>query len=114
MLLTLNHAGREMALENPDHVLHVQDDIAVGETQVLSCYAILGEYDFVSVVQAPDNEAIARFSLELGVRAGLHIATMPAVPVGRLEEGGDIDLRDLETSLERDTGNGEAAGEPAN
>jgi uncharacterized protein with GYD domain len=118
LLSTLNHTGRELALEDPDHVLQVQDDIAVGDTQVLSCYAILGEYDFVSVVRAPDNDAIARFSLELGVRAGLHIATMPAVPVGRLEEGGDIDLRDLEKSLERDkgsrdSGNGEAAGEPA-
>jgi uncharacterized protein with GYD domain len=111
LLLTLTQSGREMALENPDHVLQIQDDIAVGETQVLSCYAILGQYDFISVVRAPDNDAIARFSLELGVQGGLHVATLPAVPVGRLEGGGDIDLRDLETALERDLSTGEPSGE---
>ena len=70
-MLTLTDRGREMALEDPDHLLQVQDDIAVGETQVLGCYAVLGDYDFVSIVRALDNDAIARFSLELGVRAGV-------------------------------------------
>ena len=67
---------------------------------------MLGDPDFVSIVSAPDNEAIARFSLELGVRAGVHVSSMPAVPVGRLEEGGDIDLRELEASLGRDLPSG--------
>ena len=71
-----------MALEDPDHLLQVQDDIAVGDTQVLGCYAVLGDYDFVSIVRSPDNDSIARFSLELGVRAGVGVVTMPAIPVG--------------------------------
>ena len=99
-----------MALEDPDHLLQVQDDIAVGETQVLDCYAVLGDYDFVSIVRAPDNDSIARFSLELGVRAGVGVVTMPAIPVGRLEEGGDIDLGELERSLERDLPFSEVSG----
>ena len=99
-----------MALEDPDHLLQVQDDIAVGETQVLGCYAVLGDYDFVSIVRALDNDAIARFSLELGVRAGVGVVTMPAIPVGRLEEGGDIDLGELERSLERDLPYSEVSG----
>ena len=45
---------------------------------------VLGRFDFVSIVDAPDNEAAARFSLELGHRAGAHIETMPAVPIGVL------------------------------
>ena len=106
-----------MALEDPDHVLQIQDDIATGETQVLGSYAVLADYDFVSVVRASDNEAVARFSLELGVRGGLHVATMPAIPIGHLEEGGDIDLRDLENPVERelpsDAGGETAAGSSA-
>ncbi len=99
-----------MALEDPDHLLQVQDDIAVGDTQVLGCYAVLGDYDFVSIVRSPDNDSIARFSLELGVRAGVGVVTMPAIPVGRLEEGGDIDLGELERSLERDMPFSEVSG----
>ncbi len=109
-MLTLTDRGREMALEDPDHLLQVQDDIAVGETQVLGCYAVLGDYDFVSIVRAPDNDSIARFSLELGVRAGVGVVTMAAIPVGRLEEGGDIDLGELEGSLERDLPFSEVSG----
>ena len=109
-MLTLTDRGREMALEDPDHLLQVQDDIAVGDTQVLGCYAVLGDYDFVSIVRSPDNDSIARFSLELGVRAGVGVVTMPAIPVGRLEEGGDIDLGELERSLERDMPFSEVSG----
>ena len=109
-MLTLTDRGREMALEDPDHLLQIQDDIAVGDTQVLGCYAVLGDYDFVSIVRSPDNDSIARFSLELGVRAGVGVVTMPAIPVGRLEEGGDIDLGELERSLERDMPFSEVSG----
>ncbi len=109
-MLTLTDRGREMALEDPDHLLQVQDDIAVGDTKVLSCYAVLGDYDFVSIVRSADNDSIARFSLELGVRAGVGVVTMPAIPVGRLEEGGDIDLGELERSLERDMPFSEVSG----
>ena len=109
-MLTLTDRGREMALEDPDHLLQIQDDIAVGDTQVLGCYAVLGDFDFVSIVRSPDNDSIARFSLELGVRAGVGVVTMPAIPVGRLEEGGDIDLGELERSLERDMPFSEVSG----
>ncbi len=108
LLLTLTDRGREMALEVPDHLLSVQDEIAVGGTQVLSCYAVLGGYDFVSIIRAPDNDAAARFSLELGVRAGVHVVTMPSLPVGSLEEGGDIDLAELESETPFVGASGEA------
>ena len=109
LLLTLTDRGREMALEVPDHILKIQDDIAVGGTEVLSCYAVLGGYDFVSVIRAADNDAAARFSLELGVRGGVHVVTMPSIPVGRLEEGGDIDLAELETEAPYVGASGEGA-----
>jgi uncharacterized protein with GYD domain len=54
--------------------------------QTLGVYAVLGEYDFVTIVEANGNDAIARFSLELGVRAGVHITTLPVVPAAQLAE----------------------------
>ena len=43
---------------------------------------------FATLVEAKSNEQVAKFSIELGVKAGVHITTLPAVPISRLEEGG--------------------------
>ncbi len=84
-LLTLTPEGRERTLEDPESVRRAQYEIDVPGIELLGEYGVLGEIDFVNIVQAPDNDSIARFSLELGVRAGVHINTMPAIPISRLE-----------------------------
>ncbi len=84
-LITLTAEGRNKALEDAESVLIAQNAVKGADIQVLGQYAVLGPYDYVGFVEAPDNEAIARFSLELGVRAGAHITTLPAIPMGRLE-----------------------------
>ena len=96
-LLVLTPEGRERALVDPESVRHAQDGIAVPGVQVLGQYGVLGAYDFVNIVEATDNEAIARFSLELGVRAGAHITTLPAIPISRLDTAAPQDLFGLET-----------------
>ncbi len=48
-------------------------------------YGVIGAYDFVSIVEAPDNDAAERFSLEFGVRAGVQVETLPAVPIGEFK-----------------------------
>ena len=63
----------------------MQAACATDDLQFFGLYGVLGSYDFVSLVDAPDNEAAARFSLELGVRCGAHIETLPAVPIARFE-----------------------------
>ncbi|MBI4202668.1 MAG: GYD domain-containing protein [Chloroflexi bacterium] len=85
-LLTLTQEGKERMVKNPASLLLALADIHVPGVQPLGQYAVLGEYDYVSIVDARDNEAIALFSLHLGVRVGAHIATLPTVPLGRLEE----------------------------
>ena len=95
-LITLTAEGRVKALEHPESILDAQREVSSNGIRVLGQYAVLGQYDYVGFVEAPDNEAIARFSLELGVRAGLHITTMPAIPMGRLDpaSGRDPGSRD--------------------
>ena len=92
LLLTLSPEGRQKALHDPDSVRRAQDEISTPGIQVLGIYGVLGEHDFVSIIEADDNQAIARFSLELGVRAGAHITTLPAIPISRLETHEQSDL----------------------
>ena len=84
-LLTLTHQGRAEAIENPTGVLLSQEEIRIPGVRVLGLYAVLGGYDFVSMVEAPDNDSIAQYSLLLGVKAGVTVVTLPAIPVARLE-----------------------------
>ena len=42
---------------------------------------VLGEYDFVTVMDAPSNEVVARISVELGARGTMRITTIPAISV---------------------------------
>ena len=84
-LLTLNQEGREKALRDPEIMLHAHEGVHVAGLQVLGQYAVLGEYDFVSVVAAPDNESVARFSVAIGARVGAHVVTLPAIPIARLD-----------------------------
>ena len=50
--------------------------------RVVEQYAVIGPYDFVNIVEAPDNETIARVSLELSSSGTVHIITLPAMPLG--------------------------------
>ena len=84
LLLTLTRDGREKMLNDPDSLLLAVESIEVSEVYTRGLYGVLGDYDFVNILSAPDNDSAARFSIELGVRAGVHVATLPAIPVSRL------------------------------
>ena len=42
---------------------------------------MIGPYDFVNIVEAPNNEAITKVSLELGSRGTVEILSMPAISI---------------------------------
>ena len=88
-----------MVLEVPESLLRTATAIETAETQILGLYGVLGDYDFVGIVEAPDNDHIARFSLELGVRAGVHVATLPAIPIARLEAPPPREPLDVEAEV---------------
>ena len=89
LLMTLTPEGREWLVEDPDRVVMAEQETVVSGVKGLGMYAVLGAYDFVAIVQAPDNDAAARYSLRFGVSAGVHIQTLPAVPVALLQPRGD-------------------------
>jgi uncharacterized protein with GYD domain len=49
--------------------------------KIIAQYAILGDYDFINILEAPDNETIAKISTELGSRGTIQITTYVAIPI---------------------------------
>lgn len=81
MLSSLTESGAETLRENPARIKEVNREIEAMGAKVLQQYAVLGPYDFVNVVEAPDNDTIARVSVELGARGSVRIVTLAAIPI---------------------------------
>jgi len=81
MISTLTDEGRKTIKKHPERIEEVNREIENMGAKVLAQYALLGQYDFISILDAPDNEAIARISIELGSRGTVQIVTLPAIPV---------------------------------
>ena len=77
----LTNEGRKTIKNNPDRIRQVDQELAKMGAKVLAQYATLGKYDFINIVEAPDNETIARVSTELGSRGTGEITTLSAIPV---------------------------------
>ena len=101
LLGTLTFDGQKMVHEKPNLVVEITREIKVNGAEILGQYAVLGKYDYVMMAQADDNDSIARVSLEIGVRTGLHIETMPAIPIGLLAESGPDSPWAIPTAVER-------------
>ena len=80
-LSTLTDEGRKTIKGRPERIQEVNKEIEAMGAKVIDQYAVLGVYDFISVVEAADNETIARISVELGARGTIQITTLPAIPV---------------------------------
>jgi uncharacterized protein with GYD domain len=81
LLSTLTDEGRKTIKGRPERIQEVNREIEAMGARVIDQYAVLGNYDFVSIVEAVDNETIARISVELGARGTVQITTLPAIPV---------------------------------
>jgi len=81
LLSTLTSEGGKTVKERPERIKEVNREIEKFGVRILSQYAVLGQYDFVSIVEAPDNRTIARVSVELGSRGTIKIMTLPAIPL---------------------------------
>lgn len=87
MLTKLTEQGSETLKHNPQRIMDVDAELGAMGLKILSQYAVLGRYDFVNIVEAPDDEAMARISVELGSRGSIQIETMRALPVAEFVHG---------------------------
>jgi len=81
LLSTLTDEGWKTVKAKPHRIKEVSKEIEAFGAKVINQYAVLGPYDFVNIVEAPDNETIARVSVELGSRGTVQIKTLPAIPI---------------------------------
>jgi len=81
MLTNLTDEGRKTVKEKPERIREVSKEVEKMGVKVLSQYALLGAYDFVNIVEAPDNQTIAKVSLELGSRGTLQTMTLAALSI---------------------------------
>ena len=81
LLNKLSPAGFETLHKNPDRLDAVQAEIEKMGCKVVAQYALLGEYDFLTIIEAPDNETVAHMSVDQNSRGTSTRVTIPAIPV---------------------------------
>ena len=72
MLSSLSEQGLQTLRANPDRVREVNKDVEEMGARVLHQWFVLGPYDFVNIIEAPDASTIARLSVALGARGSVH------------------------------------------
>ncbi|MHB0867456.1 MAG: GYD domain-containing protein [Thermoleophilia bacterium] len=83
-LSKLTEEGSRTIKTNPDRIREVNQDVESMGVKILSQYALLGQYDFINILEAPDNDTIVRMSVEIGSRGSVQMQTLPAVPIDQL------------------------------
>jgi uncharacterized protein with GYD domain len=81
MLTTLTPEGVQTIKNNPGRIREVTREVEQLGATVKAQWATLGRFDFVNVIEAPDEQTIARVSLELGSRGTGHYETLSAIPI---------------------------------
>ena len=84
MLTTLTPQGVQTLKANPSRLREVNRDVEELGAKVLHQWASLGEYDFVNVVEAPDELTMANLSVKLGARGSVKFETLTLIPVDEL------------------------------
>ena len=81
LLTTLSSEGVQTIKNNPARIREVNREVEQLGAKVTAQWATLGRFDFVNVLEAPDEETIARVSMELGSRGTGRYETLTAIPV---------------------------------
>lgn len=81
MLTKLTDQGANTINRDPHRIKEVNKDVESLGAKVLAQYALIGEYDFLNILECPDTDTIIRISLKLASRGTLRIQTMAALPI---------------------------------
>ena len=79
MFTNLTDEGRKTIKQKPERIKEVNKEVEDMGVKILAQYAILGQYDFVNILEAPNNETIAKVAMELGARGTLQTMSLAAM-----------------------------------
>ena len=91
LLTSLTTLGRRTLKERPARMKEVDDEIRAMGIKIVGQFATLGPFDFINIVEAPNNEAISKLSIELTSRGTLQITTLPAIDIDSFIEKLNVD-----------------------
>lgn len=83
-LSKLTEEGSKTIKKNPERIKEVNSDLEAMGIKIIAQYALLGQYDFVNILEAPDNDTIIRMSVEIGSRGSIQLQTLPGIPIDEL------------------------------
>ena len=86
MLTNLTAEGVRTLKNNPSRVAEVNKEVEQIGARVVAQYATLGQYDFVTIVEAPDDQTMAKVSVELGSRGTMTSQTLTAISADELAD----------------------------
>lgn len=86
MLSTLGPDGMATLRQNPARLKEVNAEVEAMGARVVAQWALLGEYDFATVLEAPDEKIVAKVAVSLGARGTLKTRTLLAVPIDEFIE----------------------------
>ena len=79
MMTNLTDEGRKTVKTNPQRIKEVNKEVEAMGVRILAQYVTLGQYDFINVLDAPNNETIVKVATELGSRGTLMTSTLAAL-----------------------------------
>ena len=87
MLTNLTDDGMETLRDKPERIKEVNDEVTQKfGVKILTQYMVMGPYDFVNLVEAPDNDTMVKMAIELGSRGTIRTMTMPAIEIDKIIE----------------------------
>ena len=86
MLSTLGPDGWATVREHPERIREVTQEVESMGLTVLAQYGLMGQYDFLTVIDAPDEGTMARAAITLAARGTMRTTTCKAIPVEELIE----------------------------
>ena len=87
MLSNLTDDGAETIKKHPERIKEVNKEVEAFGVKIVSQYAVLGPYDFATILDAPNAETVAKVSIELGARGSIRIQTLQLIPIEQFIAG---------------------------
>ncbi len=81
MLSKLTEQGLQTLRANPERIREVNKDVEELGARVLHQWFMLGPYDFVNIVEAPDAKTVARVSVAISARGSAQLESFEAMEV---------------------------------
>ncbi len=85
IISNLTDEGAKTLKKNPGRVKEVNAELKGMGVNVLDQYAVLGNFDFLNIVEAHD-ETIAKAVVEIASRGSIKTATYKAIPIDEFIE----------------------------